>query len=386
MKRIISAIMLSAGCLAGFAKEESPAALKQALASFMNEVVVSNEVPGIVTLVGDKDRILSFDAAGLADIEAKRPMKKDSMVWIASMTKPVTGTAVMMLADEGLLALTDPVAKYLPEFKDLKDAEGKEIMITIENCLAHTAGLQELTPEEELATSNLDQLSKITAKKPVKFAPGSKWTYCQTGISVAARIVEVVSGETFPDFLQKRLFTPLGMNDTTFYMPEEKMDRLALSYEKTPDGLMKEVEPYFLNGRSPTDRSRYPRASGGLFSTAEDYSKFLRMILRGGEADGKRYLKPETIAEMTRGHTGTLEKVGFVPGNAYALGWIRVLDPQGVTAPLSSGSFGHGGAYGTQAWIDPVKGRYTIMMIQRAKIGNGDGSPIRGKFQEAAAK
>jgi len=387
MKRRLFAIALLAGCVwPVLAKEAPSSALKQEMDAFTATLVEKGEVAGVVTEVGNKDKPLAVSVAGLADIDAKRKMEADSVFWIASMSKPVTGVAVMMATEQGWLSVSDPVAKYLPEFKDLKDAEGNEVTITIANCLSHTAGLQELTKEEELATSNLAQLAAVTAKKPVKFKPGTKWTYCQTGISVAARIVEVVSNETFPEFLEKRLFGPLGMKDTSFYPTEEQMQRLAVSYEKNEQGLFKTVSPYFLHGRTPTDHSRYPRASGGLFSTVSDYGKFARMILSGGELDGKRYLKQESIKEMTLSRTDGLENVGFVKGNAYGLGWIRVVNPGGVTAPLSSGSYGHGGAYGTQAWIDPEKGRYTLMMIQRANIGNGDNSDIRGAFQAAAAK
>lgn len=381
MKRILFAIVLVAGGVpAGFSKE--PAPVKDHLAKFEAEAIASGEVWGIVTTVGNRDQVLALEAAGVANIETKKPMAADAIFWIASMSKPVAGVAVMMLAEQGLLSVEDPVAKYLPEFKDLKDEQGNEVTITIANCLSHTAGLQELTPAEDTATTNLAELTAITAKKPVKFAPGSKWVYCQTGIATAGRVVEVVTGKSYPDYLQETLFGPLGMKDTTFYPSEEQVARTAISYEKK-DGTLKPVIPYFLNGRPATDRTRYPRPSGGLFSTAEDYGRFARMLLRGGELDGKRYLKPETIAEMTKIRTGDL-KYAFVPGTYYGLGCAVIRDPDGVTMRLHPGSFGHGGAYGTQAWIDPVRGRYYVMMVQRANSGNGDSSALRGNFQEAA--
>ncbi len=237
--------------------------------------------------------------------------------------------------------------------------------------------------QENGATTTLAELTALVSTKPLKFEPGTKWAYCQTGINTAARILEVVSGKSYPDYLAENLFTPLGMSDTTFYLSEEQEKRLATSYEKTDAGF-KPAEIFILFGKSVTDTTRYPTAAGGLFSTASDYGKFARMILNGGELDGKRCLKPASVSEMTRSHTGDLE-AGFVPGSNYGLGWIRVAEPVGVTAPLSAGSFGHGGAYGTQAWIDPVKNRYTIMMIQWAKIGNGDASETRRLFQQAAA-
>lgn len=386
MKRRLFAISLLAGCVwPALAKEIPPSALKESLDGFVTSVVEKGEVAGAATLVGSKAEVLASGAAGFADIATKRPMKTDSVAWIASMSKPVTGVAVMMMVEEGLIGLDDPVAKYLPEFKDLKDAEGKEVMVTIAQCMSHTAGLQDLSAAEEAGLKTLDEVTKLTATRPVKFAPGTKWAYCQTGINVGGRIVEVVSQQNYADFLEKRIFGPLEMKDTSFYPGKEQVERMALAYNKTNAGL-EVVVPRILAGKDYGDRSRYPRANGGLFSTAEDFGKFLSMVLNGGEANGHRFLKPESIQKMTRSRTDGLENVGFVKGNAYGIGWIRVVNPGGATASLSSGSFGHGGAYGTQAWIDPVKGRYSILIIQHANIGNGDNSELRGAFQAAAAK
>jgi CubicO group peptidase (beta-lactamase class C family) len=384
MKRTFH-ILLAAACLgAGYAKE-TQTSLDAALSTFREGAVGEKVVAGVVTAVGSKEKMLSIGATGFADIAGQRPMKTDSVAWIASMSKPVTGVAVMMMVEEGRISLDDPVAKYLPEFKELKDANGNEVTVTIAQCMSHTAGLQDLSREEEARLTNLDQVMKLTASRPVKFAPGTKWVYCQTGINVGGRIVEVVSQQNFSDFLEKRLFGPLGMKDTSFYPGADQVARLAFAYKKTDAGLEVEV-PRVLAGKDYGDKSRYPRANGGLFSTAEDFSKFLAMVLNGGEANGHRFLKPESIDEMTKSRTDGLEKVGFVEGNAYGIGWIRVVNPGGVTASLSPGSYGHGGAYGTQAWIDPVKGRYSVLIIQHTNIGNGDGSVLRGNFQGAAAK
>ncbi len=387
MKRIFSVMVASACFGAGFAKEEN-APLKEALKAFGEEIVGAGDVAGVATVVGNKEGVLSAQASGSADLETKRPMKTDSVAWIASMSKPVTGVAVMMMVEEGLIALDDPVAKYLPEFKDLKDEAGNEVSVTIAQCMSHTAGLQDLAKDEEAKLTTLNEVTKLTAKRPVKFPPGSKWAYCQTGINVGGRIVEVVSQQNFADFLEKRLFGPLGMKDTSFYPGEDQVKRMATSYKKTEKGLEPAL-PWVLAGKDYGDHSRYPRANGGLFSTAEDYGKFLAMILNGGEANGRRFLKAETIADMKRARTdlvSNLDNVGFVKGNGYGIGWIDVKNPGGSTAALSPGSSGHGGAFGTQGWIDPVKGRYTVMIIQHANIGNGDNSEIRGKFQAAAAK
>jgi CubicO group peptidase (beta-lactamase class C family) len=218
----------------------------------------------------------------------------------------------------------------------------------------------------------------------VQFAPGSKWQYCQTGINTAARVVEVVSGQTFPEFLQQRLFTPLGMKDTSFYPNEQQAQRLATSYRRTEAGALEKVPLGFLGGKPVTSRDRYPLANGGLFSTAGDYALFCRMILRGGELDGRRYLKPESVKQMTSVQSGDLV-TGFTPGNGWGLGWCVVRQPQGVSQALSPGSFGHGGAYGTQAWIDPLKQRIYLLLVQRANFPNSDASDVRQAFQQAAA-
>jgi CubicO group peptidase (beta-lactamase class C family) len=384
MKRQFAAIVVSAVCAtAGFAKDER-SWTAESMRTFSEKAIASGEVWGLVTEVGDRDGILSAETSGLADIDTKRPMTADTLFWIASMTKPVTGVAVMMLAEQGKLSVDDPVAKYLPEFKELKDAAGLPATITIANCLSHTAGLQELSKDEEKSTGTLAELAAITAKRPVKFPAGTKWVYSQTGINVAARIVEVVSGESYPEYLQKRLFGPLGMKDTTFYPTGEQLARRAIPYEKK-DGLLSPAASYFPDGKPSPEKTNYPRANGGLFSTAGDYSKFARMLLRGGELDGHRYLKAETVAMMTKARTVGLDPA-FVPGTFYGLACAVIDEPGGATAGLSRGSFGHGGVYGTQAWIDPVKGRYSVLMVQRANFGNGDASELRRLFQDAAAR
>ena len=344
----------------------------------MKGFVDSKEIAGAVTLVADGDKSLHLASTGMADIETKRLMATDSIFWIASMTKPITATAVMMMQDEGKLSVDDPVSKYLPEFT------GDKAGITIEQCLTHSSGLSDVTGEETKSVATLKDLVPLFAAKPLVFPPGRKWQYCQTGINTAGRIVEVVSGKSFPEFLEERIFGPLGMKDTTFYLTETQTARLVTSYS-IAGGVLKPAALRHLNGKSPASSDRYPMANGGLFSTAEDYAKFAQMILNGGVVGGKRYLKEESVKQMTTVQSGDLT-TGFTPGNAWGLGWCVVREPQGVTAALSAGSFGHGGAYGTQAWIDPVKKRFHIMMIQRADIGNGDASEIRREFHNAAAQ
>ncbi len=350
----------------------------------MDQAVAAKEISGAVTLVADKEGVIFSAANGFSDLEKKTAMDKDAMFWIASMSKPVTGTAVMMMQDAGKLSVDDPVSKYIPAFKDLKDASGKPVTVTIKQCLTHSAGLSEVSAGESGDVVTLEALMPLIVAKPVAFEPGSKWQYCQTSINTAARVVEVVSGEAFPEFLEKHLFGPLAMTDTTFYPDEKQAARIAIAYKRTDAGELEKAGLMFLGNKPITSKARYPRANGGLFSTADDYGKFLRMILNGGELDGRRYLKEESVKRMITVQSGDL-KTGFTPGNGWGLGWCVVREPQGVTAAVSPGTFGHGGAYGTQAWIDPVKGRAYVMLVQRANFPNSDGSEVRKAFHEAAA-
>jgi len=350
----------------------------------MKPFIASNEIAGAVTYVADKDRVLHLGAAGQADIAAGKPMRQDSIFWIASMTKPVTAAALMMLQDEGKLSIDDPVAKYIPEFADLKTPSGKPANLTIMHLMTHTSGLAEVSPDVGRTATKLADLIPSFLAKPVAFEPGSQWRYCQSSINTGGRIVEVVSGMSYPEFLSKRLFEPLGMKDTTFYLTEAQLPRLAASYKR--DGEKLQATPLgFLNGKSPTDTQRYPLANGGLFSTAADYGTFLRMVLNKGTLDGKTYLSPKAVEQMTTVQSGEVE-TGFTPGNGWGIGWCVVREPQGVSGALSAGSHGHGGAYGTQAWIDPRTGLVHVLMIQRTNFGNpggSDGSPVRQAFHEA---
>ena len=374
------AILLT--CLAAAAFGQEPPVIP-AVETAMKKAIAAKEIAGSVTLVADAGEILHLAANGSSDLEKNTPMAEDAIFWIASMTKPVTGTAVMMMQEAGKLSVDDPVSKYLPEFKGLKDAAGKPVEVTIKQCLTHSAGLSEVSAQESGDVATLEGLMPLIVAKPVQFAPGSKWQYCQTSINTAARIVEVVSGESFPDFLEKHLFGPLGMKDTTFYPNDAQIKRIATSYARTDAGELEKAELMFLGNKPVSSRDRYPRANGGLFSTAADYAKFARMILNGGELDGRRYLKEASVKQMTTVQSGDLV-TGFTPGNGWGLGWCVTREPQGVSAALSPGSFGHGGAYGTQVWIDPEKERVYLLMVQRANFPNSDASDVRKAFQEAA--
>ncbi len=359
----------------------------------MQEMVGKNEVSGAVTIVVAKDRVLHLESTGFADVATKRPMTPDTLFWIASMTKPVTATAVLMLQDEGKLNVSDPVAKYLPEFANLKTPSGKPANLTITQILTHTSGLGEAGGPAVKDAKTLADLVPLWLAAPMQFEPGAQWKYCQSGINAAARIVEVVSGQTFDAFLEQRLFAPLGMKDTTFYPTAAQRPRLVTAYAKNKDtGALEAVPPR--DGYEGT-RNRPPQGNGGLYSTAHDYARFVQMLLAGGTLDGRRYLSPEALKFITTPQTGDLP-VGFFQNDTFGqhgkkYGWglgtcILRTPHDGVAAMLSPGTFGHGGAWGTQAWIDPVKGVGYVLMVQRANFPNSDASEVRRVFQEAAVK
>jgi CubicO group peptidase (beta-lactamase class C family) len=309
-------------------------------------------------------------------------MRVDSIFWIASMSKPITATAVLMLMEEGKLSLDDPIAKFVPELAGLKTSDGKTPRITLRHLLTHTSGMGEATDEETRLARTLSDLVPAFASKPLAFEPGSKWMYCQSGFLTLGRIVEIVSGLPFEVFLRERIFAPLGMKDTTFYLSEAQMPRWVIPSKRDGEQFVP-AEIGILYGHPPTWGDHYPASNGGLFSTAPDYTRLAQMLLNGGVLDGRRYLSPESVLMMSTVQTGDLV-TGFTPGNGWGLGVCIVRHPQGVTGMLSPGTFGHGGGYGTQVWIDVKKGVALIMMIQRSNFKNGDDSPVRLAFQKAA--
>ena len=247
----------------------------------MQEMIAKNEVAGAVTAVVTKNKILHFETTGYADVAAKRPMASDTLFWIASMTKPITGAAILMLQDEGKLHVSDPVAKYLPEFANLKTPSGKPANLTITQMLTHTSGLGEATGPAAQQAKTLADLVPIWLAAPMKYEPGERWQYTQSGINAAGRIVEVVSGMTFDAFLQKRLFDPLGMKHTTFYIGDAQRARLATAYAKNKEtGALEPVPPRPEFG----PRDRPPQGNGGLYSTAPDYCASARCSSTAGRS------------------------------------------------------------------------------------------------------
>jgi CubicO group peptidase (beta-lactamase class C family) len=356
----------------------------------MQQFVESNHISGAVTLVARHGKVVALDAVGQSDLKAGRAMKTDDLFWIASMTKPIAAAAILLLQDEGKLSVSDPVEKHLPEFRNqwmIASRSGTNMSlirapraITIHDLLTHTSGLNEMSSPRSHAT--LAELVMGYSQLPLKFAPGSKWEYCNSGINTLGRIVEVVSGQPFAEFLQERFFEPLGMRDTTFWPSERQLRRVAKSYEPGPNGELKEVEVFFVKGPL-SDRRRTAYPAGGLYSTAEDVAKFYFMMLNNGTVRGKRLLSHSAIEELTRTQTGEL-RTGFVEGMSFGYGFAVVKEPRGITRMMSPGTFGHGGAYGTQVWADPKKQLLVVLMIQRSRLPNADASPMREALQEAA--
>lgn len=291
----------------------------------------------------------------------------------------------MLVEEEG--RLDDPVEKHLPEFTGLQliaEKKGDVLtlkaparLITIRDLLTHGSGLPDAAPPgspvlDPKSNPTLADAVKIFAKRPLSFEPGSKWAYSNAGMAALGRMIEVASGTSYDAFLKERLFDPLGMIDTTFFPNTDQMQKMAVTYDRKEGTLV----PVEISRLAPKPGERYPNPAGGLYSTAPDLAKLYRMVLRKGTDGGRRYLSEASLAEMTRLQTGEI-KTGFTENMGYGLGFGYVRKPTGVTEALSPGSFGHGGAWGTQAWIDPHKGRYVVLLIQRVGLPNSDASDVR---------
>ncbi|MBL9160408.1 MAG: beta-lactamase family protein [Verrucomicrobiales bacterium] len=391
--RLAAAIALVAGGLPiATAQTTAPSPVRQALEPF----VEGGSLAGAVAVYSRNGEILCRESIGYRDLESRTAMTEDCLFWIASMTKPITAIGVMMLQEEGKLHVDDPVEKHLPEFRGQllqqeRSAERTVLVkprrpVTIRDLLTHTSGLVSQSPLDGNALDVLSLREAVISYglSPLLFQPGSKWSYCNPGINTLGRLIEVASGEEYSAFLQQRLFTPLGMADTTFWPTEAQLARLATSYDQKAGGPLTRTTIRYLS-EPYSNQKRAPLAAGGLFSTAGDLIKLYTMLLNGGESAGKRYLQAETLARMTMDHAGGL-KAGFTDGMGMGLGFQVVREPTGVTAMLSPGTYGHGGAHGTQGWIDPEKKAIYILLIQRAGLPNGDASPMRLAFQKAAVK
>ena len=352
---------------------QSNSQLTSAVAPFVERGALA----GAVMLVADRQKILAIETAGYTDVTEKKLIAANGLFWIASMSKPITGTALMILVDEGKVSLDDPVEKYLPEFKGMwliteQDSAHQVLKrpiraITIRDTLRHTSGMPFASAME---TPTLDGLPLSVAVRsyamtPLVYEPGTKYQYSNAGINTAARIIEGIEKQSFEDFLQQRLFDPLGMKDTTFWPNDEQLNRVVKAYSPSENKSgLREVKisqlTYPLN-----DRRRGPMPAGGLFSTAADMGRFCQMILNNGQLDGHRYLSENAVKEMATRQTSQGIK------DSYGLGWA-----------VGEGWLGHGGALATNMTVDYKRGIATVWLVQHAGFPL-DGDKAHGAFMQA---
>lgn len=360
----------------------------------------AGNVAGAVTLVARKGRIAHFEARGMMDLELKKPMPKDGMFRLASMSKPITGVAIMMLVEEGKVRLNDPVSRFIPEFKGLDkvavakgappaagSAESAYDLvpatrpITIADLLKHGSGLVSGGPGASAAariaprtpTDTLATYIPRLAAVPLDFQPGTLWRYSgQAGFDVLSRVVEVVSGQSFDAFLKQRFFDPLGMKDTGFFPAPGKESRLVTIYQLTPQGLRpgnQAVSNVYFSG------------AGGLMSTAEDYLQFAQMMLNEGQLNDRRFLGPRTMQLMVSNHTGDMVNGQFgrpAQGMGFGLSMQVVQDPVAANLRVSKGAYGWAGGTGVSFWVEPAEQIVSIYFIQ-----GGSGGALRQDFENA---
>lgn len=341
----------------------------------MEALIAQKRGAGVVTLIVKDGRLVHHDSAGLANIETGRIMTPDAIFWIASMTKNLTATAVMILVDEGKLSLDEPAQKWVPELEKVKLANGQPLArpITLRDLLSHTAGLPDPARKPTDGNVPLEQYTRDIIAEPLEFQPGEKYEY-SFGTTVAGRCVEVAGGKPFPEFIKERILDPLKMRDTTFSPDAAQRTRVARTYKTKGDALLP-AHCAFLTSEPDVKREAEP--SGGLFSTALDMARFYEMIRQGGQLDGKRIVSEKGIAEMTKTHTA-----GGKPLQ-YGLGWFTNGGEKKVTAAFSEKSFGHGGAFGTHGWVDPDRKMVVVFMVSNVLVPKG--GELRDKFCELAA-
>jgi CubicO group peptidase (beta-lactamase class C family) len=362
------------------------------LKSEMQALVDRNQLPGVVTMVAKDGKVVEFDVAGKRDVESGAPLQKDSIFRIYSMSKPITGVAMMMLFEEGKWQLNDPVSKHIPEFANLKVAKvnpqsgavtqvAPDHPMTMRELMSHSGGLTYgvfgSTPVDKMYTdvnvldrdatlqAMIDKLGKI----PLLHQPGERWHY-SVSVDVQGYLVEKLSGQPFAEFLKQRIFDPLGMKDTAFYVPADKLNRFVSFYTYDKD------RKYVAHPGIP-DFSKPPGApsgGGGLVSTAMDYMRFCQMLLNGGELDGHRLLSPLSV-QLMRSNVLPVSARTMGPGTGFGLDFAVVEDPLAAGGYGGEGTFYWGGYAGTWFWIDPVYNMIVVGMIQI----RGDGSPdVRG--------
>lgn len=365
----------------------------------MQRYVDQKKYAGILTAIVRHDKLAFAECFGRMDIEANKPMRFDTICRIASMTKPIASVAAMMLYEEGRFQLSDPVSRFIPEFKDLKvfknagETVPPEREMTIRDLLTHTSGLSggfnpkgdpvdalyEAARVRDPAGTLEDMIAKL-ATLPLATQPGSEWRY-SLATNVVGYLIQVISGLRLDVFLRQRIFEPLGMTDTGFHVPPEKLERLAVLYGPADDGL-KPADAPWLSNTGFTTPATFFSSEGGLVSTAADYLRFSRMLLHNGELDGVRSLSRKTVELMTTNHLsnsvlpyrllGTVQR-----GLGFGLGLSVVMDV-GQTGVLGSvGLYSWGGAFNTHFWVDPKEDLIGISMTQYSVPLR----PIRHEFQ-----
>jgi CubicO group peptidase (beta-lactamase class C family) len=360
----------------------------QRISDVLRADIAKGALPGTVLLISRQGKIAYFEALGHSDPQAKTPMGKDAIFRIYSMSKPITTVCIMMLVEQGKIALSDPVAKYIPEFKDVqvgvekRDAEGKVTLdlvppsrpMTIQDLLRHSAGLtygffgegavKALYKKANLYDGDPDnaEFTARLAKLPLAFQPGTTWEYSHA-TDVLGRVVEVASGQSFYQFMKEAVLDPLGMTDTAFYVADPaKQARLA---EPFADDRMIAPDSPFSDPRLTTKQEL---GGQGLVGTAMDYARFLQMLINGGTLEGRRYLAPRTVAYMTSDHMGGVIRRGpydlMGPGYGFGLGFAVRTDAGLASLPGSVGDYYWGGAGGTAFWIDPKEKMFVVFMMQ----------------------
>lgn len=359
----------------------------------MQGLIDDGQLAGMTIMLARRGRVVHSARFGMRDIEAGDPMPEDAIFRIYSMTKPITGVALMMLHEEGKFRLSDPVAKYIPEFAGLKVATGvaddgtilvedADHPMTIRELMSHTAGLTYglfsgsavdsvyrevgVLDRDSTLEDMIDKLADI----PLLYQPGSRWHY-SVAVDVQGYLVEVLSGQPFDEFLNERIFEPLRMFDTGFYVPAEKSGRLAQVYQYDEDTrVLTAGEGFGSEGNPYLEEPRFLSGGGGLVSTTSDYMRFSQMLLNGGELDGVRILSPLTINLMSRNHMPR-DNPEMAPGTGFGLDFAVVLDPVAADG-MSQGEYYWGGAAGTWFWIDPVEDLAFVGMIQQFGEGRPD--------------
>jgi CubicO group peptidase (beta-lactamase class C family) len=370
----------------------SSAGLK-AFEQAMRALVDEGQLAGITTLVSRHGKVVAFDSYGYQNLETKTPLAKDTIFRIASMTKPIVGVAMMMLFEEGKWKLDDPVARYIPQFKDLKvaTASGDVAQVhpmTMRELMSHTAGFDVLAAPAYTEVNIADRdkplqtmIDKLAAI-PLAAQPGTDWRYGHS-VNIQGYIVEKLSGMPLDEFLAKRIFSPLKMDDTGFWVEPSKLGRVSRINTYGPDKRITSAPDGFDISKKPV----FVSGSGGLLSTAEDYWRFSQMLLNGGELDGARLLKRQTVALMRTNVLAPGVKVDtFVPleGIGFGLDFAIVLDPAAFGSSYGRNTFYWGGAFGTWFWIDPTNDVIVVGMIQNINGSAPDGGspPVRVMSQK----